>query len=95
MTRDEMLALKRAHEAAEQFHRAMAEALEAEYELAEPDEEYRDPEFWEPRRAQATGEASEGLRKMPEPWAAILGKELATIIPGVIPAHTSVYLAAE
>lgn len=69
-------ALRKAHEHAEDFHQAMADALTAEDELSETDESMVDRPYWQKRYQEALGKAAAAATKMPAIWLTILGVKI-------------------
>jgi hypothetical protein len=67
-------ALRKAHEHAEDFHSAMADALAAEGELSETDESM--VPHWQNLYQDALEKAAAAASKMPAVWLSILGVEV-------------------
>lgn len=63
-------AIRKAHDAAQRFHAAMAEALEAEIELENRDNPDRG--YWAESYQMALGAAAVAMEKMPIKWLAVL-----------------------
>jgi len=67
-----------AHEAAEAFHYAMAEAISAQREIAAEKEDaaYAGDDYWQKLYTEMLVKAAVALQKMPSAWAAILTADI-------------------